>query len=633
MEYQTLDPDLNEIRLMTILPNGERSLVNCTFEHASLINPPEFCALSYCWGDPAVTREILINGKSCQITKNLESALRHLRAKGYSRLWVDAICINQEDKTEKSLQLLWMGSIYRRAKEVVAWVGEEDSTSVTVMNDVASLKQVMLFNPHLNIFDIVSYLSFLDRPYWRRVWIIQELALARQISIHCGGRQISWKQFMLALEYANSNPLFATNLALANVNNLKRFHRDASNIKPLRFLEALRRSSRAISTDPRDKIFALLELVYDRALYVPVPNYRQTVQDICISITLSAVSTRSCLDTIALLGSGCENTHGLPSWCPFWVNLTDTHALNSLEYLTFGFRRFQSPPEDISSSTFTFHPEFGMYRASVGALSSFRATQNGAIQVQGILIDHISSLLCHNVKIEGVKDPQYWWLGNTCPPLTNNPYGDAAGVIQAISRALTRHLPRRYSVDYENGISPYIEGLLAAIASNGSFTSTDSEQMCELSGEEIDQQLQRHSLSFAAWLRIIASAIAALNFGSNRFQATNHAISVSSIEFQEGQMEPPLSFEFILRAIKHVFQDGQLFMITSTRCIGWAHPRAQPGDQIFVVGGCTVPVILRSRDNGGYVLVGDAYVEGIMDGEAVADARARNDDWATLEIY
>ena len=82
-----------------------------------------------------------------------------------------------------------------------------------------------------------------------------------------------------------------------------------------------------------------------------------------------------------------------------------------------------------------------------------------------------------------------------------------------------------------------------------------------------------------------------------------------------------------------MFEDGQLFMITSTGYIGWAHPRAQPGDQIFVVGGCTVPVILRSRDNGGYVLVGDAYVEGIMDGEAVADARARNDDWATLEIY
>jgi len=87
----------------------------------------------------------------------------------------------------------------------------------------------------------------------------------------------------------------------------------------VRFVEALERSSKAISTDPRDKVFALLGLVHDGALYIPVPNYQQSVEDICIGITLSATITTSPIDIVPLLGCGDENTYGLPSWCPSWL--------------------------------------------------------------------------------------------------------------------------------------------------------------------------------------------------------------------------------------------------------------------------------------------------------------------------
>jgi Heterokaryon incompatibility protein (HET) len=74
MEYSALDTDANEIRLLTLLPCVENDQVCCTLKHVSLINPPEYVALSYYWGDQSVTKEITINGVQVQITTNLESA-------------------------------------------------------------------------------------------------------------------------------------------------------------------------------------------------------------------------------------------------------------------------------------------------------------------------------------------------------------------------------------------------------------------------------------------------------------------------------------------------------------------------------------------------------------------------------
>ncbi|KUJ11247.1 HET-domain-containing protein, partial [Mollisia scopiformis] len=122
MDYKALDLDWNEIRLLTFLPQDADGRIRCRLDHASLINAPAYAALSYCWGDPTPVKSIVINDVEVEIGPNLESALRCLQSRGYDRLWVDAICINQQDNVEKSQQLLWMGSIYRRATRVAAWV-------------------------------------------------------------------------------------------------------------------------------------------------------------------------------------------------------------------------------------------------------------------------------------------------------------------------------------------------------------------------------------------------------------------------------------------------------------------------------------------------------------------------------
>jgi Heterokaryon incompatibility protein (HET) len=158
---------LNEFRLITLLPSDDQDLIRCTFEHVSLINPPEFSALSYCWGDPNIRKDILLNGIPFPVTTNLQSALRHLVAKGYSRLWVDAVCINQADKVEGGQQLLWMGSIYRRAKEVAAWLGDEDMDSNVAMDMIASCNKTEspLSEANIDEADIEMLKKLLERPY------------------------------------------------------------------------------------------------------------------------------------------------------------------------------------------------------------------------------------------------------------------------------------------------------------------------------------------------------------------------------------------------------------------------------------------------------------------------------------
>lgn len=187
MAYLPLNTDRNEIRLITILSPDvhpdERSTIYCTLENASLDDfTPEYrefvqkvdatmprdlllvkwienrqdafglsrgdkwpwtivgrytwtdyIALSYTWGDPGTTDTIMINGQRFEVTRNLYLALHQLRESTFFatgiKLWVDAICINQKDTRERSLQVQRMRDIYIQAFHTFAWVGPEADDS------------------------------------------------------------------------------------------------------------------------------------------------------------------------------------------------------------------------------------------------------------------------------------------------------------------------------------------------------------------------------------------------------------------------------------------------------------------------------------------------------------------------
>ncbi|KAF4419334.1 heterokaryon incompatibility het-6 [Fusarium acutatum] len=138
--YQPLNKDKRDIRLLEILPNTPDGKANCKL-HTVLLTPDlYYTCISYVWGDPKVTEEIIVDGVPRQVTVNLATALRHLKKHWIDiesksdpdldtskfRLWADALCINQDDLTETLHQVSMMADIYSSAVMVLDWLSSSD---------------------------------------------------------------------------------------------------------------------------------------------------------------------------------------------------------------------------------------------------------------------------------------------------------------------------------------------------------------------------------------------------------------------------------------------------------------------------------------------------------------------------
>ncbi|PYI05117.1 hypothetical protein BO78DRAFT_276464, partial [Aspergillus sclerotiicarbonarius CBS 121057] len=123
--YTRLDADRRQIRIASILPGRWSEDVSCKLEIVSLDDKPSYEALSYTWGDLSDKVPIFLECSTFLVTKNLHMALRRLRHVGEERdIWVDALCINQSDKPEKTRQIQMMKDIYSDASEVQIYLGE-----------------------------------------------------------------------------------------------------------------------------------------------------------------------------------------------------------------------------------------------------------------------------------------------------------------------------------------------------------------------------------------------------------------------------------------------------------------------------------------------------------------------------
>ncbi|KAF2750086.1 HET-domain-containing protein, partial [Sporormia fimetaria CBS 119925] len=131
--YAPLDPSRRQIRLLEILPvwkTDRQTPISARLVIVSLDDEPDYSALSYTWGDGTTTNHIIVDGKRIGCTANLHHALNDLRSNPWDvikktpkRIWVDAVCINQEDLEEKNHQLPLMETIYTKAKVVYCWLG------------------------------------------------------------------------------------------------------------------------------------------------------------------------------------------------------------------------------------------------------------------------------------------------------------------------------------------------------------------------------------------------------------------------------------------------------------------------------------------------------------------------------
>jgi hypothetical protein len=150
LSYSPLNQNELEIRIFHLFPDNTNLPIRGELRHAAAppSKMPSFTALSYCWGDPQDLLPITVNSTTVFVTRNLESGLRELRSKGFRDLWVDALCINQQDSHEKGHQILRMRDIYRHAVSTVAWLGpDEGGHSEKAFGALEHLSLKMLSSP------------------------------------------------------------------------------------------------------------------------------------------------------------------------------------------------------------------------------------------------------------------------------------------------------------------------------------------------------------------------------------------------------------------------------------------------------------------------------------------------------
>jgi hypothetical protein len=161
--------------------------------------------------------------------------------------------------------------------------------------------------------------ELLSRPYWGRVWIIQEVALASDVVVYFGRYSISWDKFVNQCGLQLDGTALFSTLADNNtrgIASLLQFRNDRLTDRPISFLEALSRSRSSLATDPRDKLFALLGLCFNGKKFLLELNYMDSPEEIFTEFTTALIKYSATLDFIYLKSASRNNSGNMPSWVP-----------------------------------------------------------------------------------------------------------------------------------------------------------------------------------------------------------------------------------------------------------------------------------------------------------------------------
>lgn len=167
----------------------------------------EYSAVSYTWGDNAFSHRLFVRHASdaqswhcLHITASVDSLLRYLRVPYKTRtFWIDAICLNQQDETEKTQQIPLMGRIYSDAKRVHIWLGDDEAEKAarafTIIRRIEYEEERMLDEE-----EAACLVHFFNRPWFSRRWIIQEAVFSHDAVFHCGFYKLGLSRVMAALK-------------------------------------------------------------------------------------------------------------------------------------------------------------------------------------------------------------------------------------------------------------------------------------------------------------------------------------------------------------------------------------------------------------------------------------------------
>ena len=541
-----------------------------------------FEALSYVWGDATDTVSIKVNGQPCTITKNLYVALRYLQHQSESRtLWVDALCIHQENTEERNHQVAQMRRIFSEASKVVIWLGEPwpGHENMFDMAEQYSKTRGLHADPDVenhftvNGLDLKSlelrrdFVNFFDRAWWSRLWTVQEFKQGKSVQFQCGNRIISeaeindlaaglvWHSHRCCIGVRTGFAEYVTDKVslYRAVNRLVDLYIARGTIESSDFLYMVASFRGRQSSDPKDKIYGLLGLLDSDFAATIEPDYTHSVETVYEDFVYACIKHGGDLRIFGhLLG---RQNPDLPSFVPDW-----TYQLQ----------------QEMSTTSYLLRIESANVYSACGSLAcKTERLAPGQMSCSGVVFDTISL----------VNDGSHY-LPNELSLL------NWIDIMQGAQSPETPYPGLRPPTTFANVISRIL---------CGDLSSEDGRPVSIK-----DWPDEKVASDVKDWKEVHMAAT---------WRSTVTTTSVAA--FQEASLAAASNRKLVQ---------------TTNGYLGLAPEICRVGDVIAVLAGGKVPYVLRPVSDGEddgpdgerlsarYFMLGDSYIHGIMYGEAVMDA-------------
>ncbi|EAQ83550.1 hypothetical protein CHGG_09954 [Chaetomium globosum CBS 148.51] len=596
-------------------------------ESHPLAKPPPYIAISYCWDPTSARRGMFLDMKSFSISETVLEVLNQVQASQHATgsrelLWIDQICINQDDQAEKLDQMYRMGEIYSRASKVFIWLGPTADQSASalknmerMLDEVAALNQATATRADLPDDTAATinedhgqyYGHLFMRPWFRRLWTVQEALLARKLVVMCGYQEVD---FGLLVELATEILTYGSldlirfpgaseddmNNAIIGIVNLNALRLGGASIEQMlegldirRFRGLVGESrSRQVTMAP-DRVHAIMGVAPRQ-----VREYMASLQTAQPSQTmwqLYAQFAKCMLEhdpewyfLSSALSRDRPDHNTLPSWAP----------------------NFNSKPPFASAFT---TPSCGF---SAGLSPSTAHLTNRSISAteltaQGFRLDTVSEIIPQTAFREANQNMK-----------RHDVYGDAT---REWEQDCMRLCQKVYGLGPDQFPRFHVDILLAhshAAAGGPAMEGRALEAYhifwmgCRLRDEAI-RQIREEGFPLPEYLRGVPDAVE--RFADSAVRAWRNKLPVEEYAML-------LQFTGTMKAMC----SGRPYISTSTGMLGLGCPGVKVGDVICILYGTTVPYVLRPRPDGAMSFVGDAYIHNAMDGEAITSAERGPDE-------
>lgn len=290
--YQRL-PSRTSFRILELLPGEKNAPISYRLHIADWADSTQYEAVSYTWGDINQKTKTTCDGLDLMITHNLKDALVSMRRQDQSRfLWADAVCIDQTNIEERGHQVSHMGDIYRRATRVVVWLGSDENgqgrRAIAAMEEIAArclglsieglLKEESRLRFKDELWDLIpenmleglryddadsvqALVWFFSRPWFGRLWVIQEVVSNRSVEVLCGDNRISWDVVVLTATYVRRHAKIYIQWNLSDTLTTNAFYMRRRYWQQQVSLPSLLNWGRSFNTtEPLDRVYGLMAM-------------------------------------------------------------------------------------------------------------------------------------------------------------------------------------------------------------------------------------------------------------------------------------------------------------------------------------------------------------------------------------